>query len=187
MVMNIVRRVMTVAVIAAVAAAVAGAVPAGASVDKPSVESAGVMAPTAWYMIQFRHSHKCLTAPSYTIGDQLIQQNCNAAEPSQWWGLEWIPDGSGYATFVNERTRYCINVLNSTANNAPVVQYPCIGATHEEWKGSPLSSGGYHFKNRESGKCMVVQNARLDHNAPVIQYTCTAGDLTNDEIIYIGG
>jgi hypothetical protein len=35
--------------------------------------------------------------------------------------------------------------------------------------------GEYWIKNQVSGKCLTIQNARTDNNAPVIQYPCNAG------------
>ena len=142
---------------------------------------------TPWYNIQFRDSGKCVYSPNNVDGAQLVQRQCNSSDARQLWGLFWT--SGGYAGFVNYANGKCINVQGaSTANEAPIVQWPCdFRFDNDEWYGQPTGPGSiwYWFRARHSQMCMVVRWASWDEGAPLIQYTCTGGDRGNDEITYI--
>lgn len=76
---------------------------------------------------------------------------------------------------------HCLDDPNSnTSNNTRMVIWDCLNGNNQRWYNDTqvapnASPAQYWIKNQVSGKCLTVQNASMDDNAPVIQYTCNAG------------
>ncbi|WP_333767065.1 RICIN domain-containing protein [Streptomyces sp. IBSBF 2435] len=64
----------------------------------------------------------------------------------------------------------------STANDAPVVQYPWTGAANERWEADSAIDGYYRFTSVHSGKCLNVRGGGTADDTRVIQYTCSDAD-----------
>jgi hypothetical protein len=58
----------------------------------------------------------------------------------------------------------------STADLAPVVQWPVNGGQNQEWQFVALGDNQYEVVNYKSHKCLVVQGAAA--GSPVVQYSC---------------
>jgi ricin-type beta-trefoil lectin protein len=75
-------------------------------------------------------------------------------------------------------TSKCIDVPNGTFEDDPVIMYTCAYPRHanQQWYLRDTSDGYANIWNRQTGKCLTVQNASTANNATVIQYSCNTGD-----------
>jgi autotransporter-associated beta strand protein len=62
---------------------------------------------------------------------------------------------------------------NSSASNAPVIEWPFQFATNQEWRFTNLGSDVYSIVAVNSGLALTVQNASTAANAPVVQAAYT--------------
>jgi hypothetical protein len=68
----------------------------------------------------------------------------------------------------------------STADGAPIIQYPWSGTANERWLATVEPDGYYRFASLASNKCMNVAGGGTADGIPVIQYTCTTDGSTNE-------
>jgi Ricin-type beta-trefoil lectin domain-like len=86
----------------------------------------------AYKRIRSLSSNKCLTVLNASPDPyaRVIQYPCVGGANAEWYPREVISDPAGDSYFLeNRNTHMCLTVLNaSTANNAPLMQYPCEGS-----------------------------------------------------------
>ncbi|MDH4393893.1 MAG: RICIN domain-containing protein [Aquabacterium sp.] len=67
----------------------------------------------------------------------------------------------------------CMNVAgNSQAQEAAVIQWPCVGAANEQWQ-ADFAGGFYTLKVRHSGQCLDVDKTSTAAGASMIQWACS--------------
>jgi hypothetical protein len=64
---------------------------------------------------------------------------------------------------------------STTDNSATVHLQKYTGANDQLWVIQPLAAGEFEIRGVHSRKCLDVQGASKENNAPVIQYTCQGG------------
>ncbi len=67
----------------------------------------------------------------------------------------------------------------STANNAPIIQYPYGGGSNQLWNFIPTSNGYYQIKNANSGLDLNVAGVSVDSGAKIVQWQF--GSQGNDQ------
>ncbi|MCX4539124.1 RICIN domain-containing protein [Streptomyces sp. NBC_01565] len=86
----------------------------------------------------------------------------------------------GTTTIRNGNSGLCLEVADwSTANGAPVRQWPCTGGANQQWDYNYVYVGAYidgaQLINRNSGKCLEIADWRTDNGAPARQWDCSGG------------
>ncbi|MBA3470075.1 MAG: RICIN domain-containing protein [Herpetosiphonaceae bacterium] len=86
------------------------------------------------------------------------------------------PAGDAYFTLVNRHSNKCLDVnAGSTADGAKVQQWPCNGATAQQWRLKPMGNGSYQLVARPSGKCADIVGGSTADGALVHQWGCGTG------------
>jgi sugar lactone lactonase YvrE len=95
-----------------------------------------------------RHSGKCVDVQnaSQEVGATIQQWDCNGTGAQSWWiGPAYPEPGlSEYVNVVNQNSGQCMDVSGgSTANGAPIHQWPCLGTNqaNQIWRLKSVESG----------------------------------------------
>ena len=98
---------------------------------------------------------------------------------SDGWPAMGAPVGTPPSRFERITSRNSGQVLDvgasSTADRAPVVQWPYNGGNNQQWSFQDAGGGYFRIVNRNSSKCLDVGEASTADGAAVIQWTCGAG------------
>lgn len=74
--------------------------------------------------------------------------------------------------FYNAHTNMCLEPQNnSTAEGTPVLQEPCKASGAQQWIYISEGSGGFQFKNAQTGLCLDARGGAANHT-PVQQWPC---------------
>lgn len=96
--------------------------------------------------------------------------------------FQLVPKYAFPLSIAAKHSRKCLNVAGaSTANNANVQQYPCVGADNERWylvPNSTINPTYFYFRALHSGKCLDIAGGSLDNNGNAQQYDCIG--VTNE-------
>ncbi|MGC9538888.1 alpha-L-fucosidase [Streptomyces sp. UG1] len=86
------------------------------------------------YLLVNVRSGKVLNSPSGSSQGSALNQWANTSTSNQWWTL--VPsETSGHYRLVNVAGGLCADVKDaSTADGAPIVQWPATGGTNQEWR-----------------------------------------------------
>jgi DNA-binding beta-propeller fold protein YncE len=96
---------------------------------------------------------------------------------------------SGFYKIVARHSGKALNVSGaSTADGAPVIQWPYAGGAHEEWELVEVDSGFHRILARHSGKALNVEGASGSDGARVLQWPPHSGDTNAQwQVIDAGG
>ncbi|MFF2545763.1 RICIN domain-containing protein [Kitasatospora sp. NPDC058063] len=67
---------------------------------------------------------------------------------------------------------------SSTADGAPVIQWPTSGGTNQKWTLQQVSGNTYTVANALSGKCLDTAGGATTPGTQLVQQTCTPGTTT---------
>ncbi|GAA1617354.1 RICIN domain-containing protein [Actinoplanes couchii] len=115
-----------------------------------------------------------------------LQFTCDNTEPhNDDWYFDEVTAGGIYYHLVNRHSGKCLAVQNAgTADNARILQFTCDNTAphNDDWYlTSPfVNSSEVHIVNRHSGRCLTVQNASLNNNAPILQFGCESNAPYNE-------
>jgi hypothetical protein len=134
----------------------------------------------------------CIEAAG-TKGGQLMTATCNNQNYELWYAQN--PDGSACAPFPgawcqlkNEWFGECISLQNaSSANNTPVVMWPCgTGAgADEKWQFNVYgSSGNVQMQNYQTQHCVGIYNDNVTSGQPLIEWSCNGN--SDQHWVYLG-
>lgn len=100
------------------------------------------------------------------------QGSCDASEAA----FQMIPKYGFPFSITAKHSGKCLNVAGaSSANNANVQQYPCVGAENERWWLTPdvaTNPTQFEFKAAHSGKCLDIAGGSIANNGNAQQYDC---------------
>ncbi|MBS0613695.1 MAG: RICIN domain-containing protein [Proteobacteria bacterium] len=116
-----------------------------------------------------------------TSGTDIEQQSCNGSTSQKW---SFVTVGGGYH-IVSQLSGKCLAISNgSTARRAPLVEWPCQGAsqTSDQWQLTPFGSG-YHIVSVFDGQCANISGGSLSAGAKAIQWPCQVATATNDQFL----
>ncbi|MEU3057529.1 RICIN domain-containing protein [Streptomyces griseus] len=129
--------------------------------------------PSGWATVTAGHSGKCVDAAAAGTADgtAVQQYTCNGSAAQQW---QFRSVGGGYVRVDNrnDATKSWDVTDVSTADAAPVQLWSYSGGGNQQWLPVEESGGGWHFVNRNSGKCLDVPSASTADSARIQQYTC---------------
>ncbi|MEV6007833.1 RICIN domain-containing protein [Streptomyces sp. NPDC051976] len=97
------------------------------------------------------------------------------APSSGWRSLGAFTVTPAYATWSlqNGNSGLAADVQNgSTSPGAPVLQWPYLNGSNQQWQFNSVGNGYYHVVNAKSGLCLDVSGSNLADGASVIQSTC---------------
>ncbi|MEZ0094014.1 RICIN domain-containing protein [Streptacidiphilus sp. EB129] len=160
----------------AVTALLAGGLTFGVS---PSATAAAVPAAAAAvtsgtsYTVTNANSGKCVDARAAgTANGTAVQQySCNGTGAQQW---TFTATSGGYFQVGSALSAAQVwDVTNvSPADSAPIQLWTYGGGNNQQWQPVAESGGGYHFVNRNSGKCLDTPSASTADSVQLQQYTC---------------
>jgi uncharacterized protein (DUF1800 family) len=90
-------------------------------------------------------------------------------------------DDQGSASFpgvyelVARHSGACLSVYPSLEDNAPAVQWTCVGQDNQQWTIEAAGNGAYYLRLQHSGQCLSVY-PYFDDGAPSVQWTCVGQD-----------
>lgn len=116
---------------------------------------------------------KCMAIgnSSTANGAAVIQWDCLASSPGQFWHLRVGRIHSYTVEVVNDHSGLCLAVANgSTSNGARLIQWTCNGHESQQWLRRDET-----FVNNGSGKCAALPNGTSANGAELIQWTCNDG------------
>ena len=100
----------------------------------------------------------------------------SATAPASWSSPAAPPPPPAPEPITVYHSGRCLDVDGATtANGAPVHQWPCNGGLNQSWFVRPGGSAA-EIVNARSGKCLDVQGASTAAGAAVRQWTCHGGD-----------
>jgi len=128
-----------------------------------------------------------IPGPSTTAGTQLDQWPSNLQSNQKFNLIPLSSTTLAYGTYELQSMvdSMAVNVSGgstpggSTANGAPIIQWPDASQTNSAWLFLPTVSGYYQLKNVHSGLALAVQNASVTAGAPIIQFSF--GSSGNDQ------
>ncbi|MER5862984.1 RICIN domain-containing protein [Kitasatospora sp. NPDC002040] len=145
--------------------------PAALAVTAPGPAQAAV--PTGWTTLVNRNSGRCVDAAAAATanGTAVQQYSCNGTTAQQW---QLQPTDSGYVRIanLNDATKVIDVTGVSTADSAKLQLWAYGGGANQQWLPVEEAGGGYHFVNRNSGKCLDVPAASTADAVVLQQYAC---------------
>ncbi|MEY9964374.1 putative low-complexity protein [Streptacidiphilus sp. MAP12-16] len=156
---------------AAVSALVAGGL---AFAMSPSASAAATPVTSGTtYTVTNANSGKCVDAKAAATanGTAVQQYACNGTTAQQW---TFTATSGGYFQVGSAGSAAQVwDVTNvSTADSALIQLWTYGGGNNQQWLPVAESSGGYHFVNRNSGKCLDTPSASTADGVQLQQYTC---------------
>ena len=115
---------------------------------------------------------------SQDAGGGVIQYTLDFGTNQDWYVL---PTDSGYAELVNRNSGQCLTDINGATGPAPLVQFPCVGNTSQQWYlgvypgNANLTRQTRVMTNRFSSLVAEVEGASVWPNARVEQYPYNGG------------
>nr|WP_063857110.1 MULTISPECIES: RICIN domain-containing protein [unclassified Kitasatospora] len=129
--------------------------------------------PTGWTTLVNRNSGRCVDAAAAATanGTAVQQYACNGTSAQQW---QLQPTDSGYVRIanLNDATKVIDVTGVSTADSAKLQLWAYGGGANQQWLPVEEAGGGYHFVNRNSGKCLDVPGASTADGVVLQQYAC---------------
>ncbi|MGV0103611.1 RICIN domain-containing protein [Nostoc sp. DSM 114160] len=139
-----------------------------------------------FYIVGYQ-SKKCVDLPRSNPANVIIDiYTCYRGKDNLRW---YFDDTTGnYKRIRSLSSNKCLTVLNASKKEyARVIQYPCVGGANAEWLpqkvspprrdlqsvvNGPPNPDWYQLRNRNSGMCLTVLNARTSNNTQLMQYPC---------------
>ena len=156
----------------ATAALLAGGLTFALSPTAGAATPAAVVSGTSYTVVN-SNSGKCVDARAAATanGTAVQQYTCNGTAAQQW---TFTATSGGY--FQVGSTPSPAQVWDvtgvSTADSALIQLWTYGGGNNQQWLPVAESTGGYHFVNRNSGKCLDVAAASTADSTQLQQYTC---------------
>ncbi|MFF3446120.1 RICIN domain-containing protein [Streptomyces sp. NPDC002667] len=145
----------------------------GLTAVSPSATAQTAAIPADWATVVNAGSGKCVDARAAATADgtAVQQYTCNGSQAQQW---RFSATSGGYSQVGNrgDSTRTWDVTGVSTADGAPVQLWAYGGGANQQWQAVAETGGGYHFVNRNSGKCLDVPSASTSDSTQLQQYTC---------------
>ncbi|MEV8097611.1 RICIN domain-containing protein [Kitasatospora sp. NPDC085879] len=140
-------------------------------VQGQAAQAAGL--PTGFTAVVAQHSGKCADAAAAATanGTAVQQYACNGTGAQQW---QFQDAGGGYVRInaKNDPTKVLDVTDVSTADGARIQLWTYGGGLNQQWQAVAEAGGGYHFVNRNSGKCLDVPSASSADAVQLQQWTC---------------
>ncbi|TWP52342.1 RICIN domain-containing protein [Lentzea tibetensis] len=130
----------------------------------PLWTAAADVVPGQAYSVVNAGSGKCVETRGTANGSAVAQQPCTG----QSWRFTTTSDGH---LQVGDGQVWDVTGV-STADAAKVQLWTYGGGLNQQWRAVEESSGGYHFVNRNSGKCLDVPGASTADGVQLQQYAC---------------
>lgn len=133
----------------------------------------------AGYVIQARHSNKCLEMKDWNTADGgLMQQSACVGGSNQTFVLK--PTGTDFGSVSDGRYRVtakhsgkCLDVQNSSlSNGVQLEQYSCNNGANQQFDITYVGGSRYEIRNVNSGKCVDLNGSNTANGANVQQYDC---------------
>ena len=129
----------------------------------------------AGFQIASQGTGLCLTVDSASTSDlaSLIQSTCLTGQSNQQWIFTGqLTTASTQNAVIARHSGQCLMVNGgSTAIGTAVMQFPCGGATHEQWSLKPVGSD-YQLIARHSAQCLSVIGGATTAGATLVQAPC---------------
>ncbi|XQE78119.1 RICIN domain-containing protein [Streptomyces microflavus] len=140
---------------------------------------ASVSAPVS-SVIYNMNSNKCLSVPAASQGFEYLNQFSCGIYPDQTWTRDWVAvwGGTTWYKIVNDNSGLCLSVDKASQEDyARATQFPCGSPSlhpDQYWSFINYDSGtkSYQLRNRNSGKCLAIQDGSKEETAWAIQFTC---------------
>ena len=136
-----------------------------------------------WYNLKNVRSGLVLddAGGSTANGAQIVQWPSNGSgAANQLWQLQAVVSFPGRYEIQSVSSGQVLDVSGgSTANSAPIVQWPYGGGTNQLWTFTPTSRGYYRIINVNSGQALNVSSASFSYGAKTVQWPVGSG--TNDQ------
>ncbi len=150
------------------------AVPNYSTVSTAGTVTTLPLAPTTFYRVTGQGSGMCLDGSGTASADgaQLIISGC-VGSTNQGWRLTPTTDGfySIAAQIATTRVWSVASGGGATDGARALVRFNA-GNVDQQWRVVQQSPGVYKFVNRNSAKCLDVQNNMTVAGTPLLQYTC---------------
>jgi hypothetical protein len=146
--------------------------------SSPTATSASVPTNT-WVHIVSKNSGKCLDVAGGPAAVQplvFVQQFDCWGGSNQTFELSPASGTAGYKITAQNSGLQLDVAEASSADGAPILQYPFWGGTNEIWNVQPTGDGYFTISPESSGKCMDVSGISILNGAPVWQWTCWGGN-----------
>lgn len=143
------------------------------------VLSVGLARPVHAQGLMASHINLCIQPVGSWNGTQIVQNNCNSSDNTQYWTLAAAAPGAKGFHIVNWATGKCLDNTNgSTADWTPVQLWACNStSTTMQWKWGPGGSAGGPGQgamliNVRTGKCLDVRNGSAAPGTVIQIYRC---------------
>ncbi|MFI5832634.1 RICIN domain-containing protein [Micromonospora sp. NPDC051300] len=125
---------------------------------------------------------KCLSLSGgvFANNTKAVQWTCGGGLDQLWSDIdEGNPnDGLYYELNPSFYPTKCLGVAaDSTATNAQIVIYDCIGVSNQRWRKESTSRPGYYrYKNLRSGYYLSVSGGNTGTNVSIVQWPWNGGN-----------
>ncbi|WP_240676882.1 RICIN domain-containing protein [Actinacidiphila soli] len=185
------RRAAMLAITAAAALVASGLTytlaPSAAAAVTPAATATAISSGST-YTVANSNSGKCVDAKAAATanGTAVQQYSCNSTGAQQW---RFTATNSGYFQIGNANSPAQVwDVTNVSAADSALIQlWTYGGGNNQQWLPVAESTGGYHFVNRNSGKCLDVPSASTADSAQLQQYTCNGTAAQSFTLALAGG
>ena len=168
------------------AAAAVVATAAASLLTGAPAHAAATALPTGFATVMNAASGRCLDAKAAaTANGTVVQQySCNGTTAQRW---SFTATSDGYVRINNANdTNQVADVADvSTADNAPVHLWTYGGGANQQWLPVDEGGGGYHFVNRNSGKCLDDPAASTADSVQFVQYTCNGTAAQRFQVVSV--
>jgi Ricin-type beta-trefoil lectin domain-like len=154
---------------------------AGATIAGVSLASAQASNASAVFVIRNFGSQKCIQTDPAFPGQpdiQLVQEDCNPADPAQQWIFD--PIGGGLYHIVNVGNGLCMRARTNT-DFAQVQTIDCTGISDEKWSLNGLFTpltvpATINSKISGGNRCLDVLQGSHQDNAKIDIFHCTSNN-----------
>lgn len=131
------------------------------------------------YLIQFKHSHKCVVVPNFSTTNVSLQQWTCVNQGNEQFYFDYVftaePYNRAFYRIRNAHSGKCVMVAGqSQQNGAAIMQYPCGAYPNQYfavWRRDYVPDGWYWLEAYHSQKTVHVGGASQANGANLIQWT----------------